>query len=103
MSPVRACAAHGVGNCRLCAKRRRASSPRRPYSDTAAYRAMLEQVLETCGALCHYCSRPIDLDPRADDPLELAHLVAHADGGAFELDNLRPAHRSCNRSAGRRG
>lgn len=109
MSPVRACAAHGAGNCPLCKRRARARSPRRSYSDTAAYRAMVDQVLETYGVSCHYCAGDVvhivngelvTLDP--NDPLVLAHVIPHAAGGPFELDNLRPAHRTCNLRQGRR-
>ena len=32
----------------------------------------------------------------------LDHIIARADGGTDELENLRPAHRSCNSSRGRR-
>lgn len=99
MSPVRACNHCGRPGCTRHAPRRQAT---RSYSNTAAYRAMVVAVLETWGDLCWYCGEPVD---RND--LELAHIVAHADGGAFELDNLRASHGprpgmvSCNRRAGR--
>lgn len=106
MSPARVCR-HGAlpRACGICARAR--AQERRPYSDTAAYRQMLHAVLEHYGSTCHYadvdplCIGPIDLEPGAADPLELAHVIAHADGGRFDLGNLRPAHRSCNRRAGR--
>jgi 5-methylcytosine-specific restriction endonuclease McrA len=68
---------------------------------------MRDLVLETYGDMCHYagvdprCPGLVDLAPHALDPLELAHVVDHEDGGPFELENLRPSHRSCNRRAGR--
>lgn len=105
MSPSRACMRHGRPNCQLCAadRRARAQSTRRSYSGTAAERAMRVAVLETYGSSCHYCGAPIDLDAGAADPLELAHLTPHRDGGPFVLENLRASHRSCNRAAGAGG
>lgn len=101
MSPSRACDRHGRPSCQRCADdaRARRADTRRSYSGTAAERAMRVAVLETYGAGCHYCGAPIDLEG-GDDPLELAHLTPHRDGGPFVLENLRPSHRSCNRAAG---
>jgi 5-methylcytosine-specific restriction endonuclease McrA len=75
----------------------------RDYSDTAEYRRVRDEVLATYGPVCIYpwCGQPIDLEPGTRDPLELAHVIPHADGGPFTVENLRPAHRSCNRRAGR--
>lgn len=99
MSPLKACAKHGRAHCGLCARearnRRRAGA--RTYSNTARYRQMLVDVAEAYGVDCHYCGQET-----TDDDRVLAHWpVAHADGGQFVLENLRPAHASCNKSAGR--
>lgn len=82
--------------CRKC-KRKQSAENRRPYSGTAAERQMRVDVVETHGDQCAYCGGT----DYADDPLVLAHLVAHDDGGPFELHNLRAAHRSCNARAGK--
>lgn len=91
--------------CGRCKRAAGTQAPkRRSYSDTAQYRRVRDEVLATWGAVCAlYCGQPIDLALPATSPesLVLAHVVSHADGGAFEPDNLRPAHRSCNASAGR--
>lgn len=74
---------------------------------------MREAVIATYGDRCVYeaagrCDfpgEPVGLesrDRRDLRALELAHVIAHADGGPFTLENLRPSHRSCNRAAGRR-
>lgn len=100
--PVRACnRCAAVPRACRCPKRR---PERRAYSGTAEDRAMREAVLETYGDVCVYCRELIDLQapPRSDRSLALAHVIAHADGGLFELENLRPAHLDCNRAAGRR-
>lgn len=89
---------------------------RRAYSDTSKYREVLAAVLERDGAVCAYCSNGIDgvtieprgprggvritVDRRAADPLTLAHVIPHDAGGRFEVDNIRPAHDSCNKRAG---
>lgn len=98
MSPRKACPVCGLGGC----TRHRRKATRRAYSDTAAYRAMRQAVLEAYGDACAFCLLPIPLVGASKaDELVLAHVIAEADGGPFELDNLRPAHRSCNASAGR--
>jgi hypothetical protein len=64
---------------------------------------MRQAVLEAYGDCCFYGDGPINLALADRHPrsLVLAHVVAHVDGGPFELENLRPAHLDCNRSAGR--
>lgn len=101
--PRSACPVCGRGGCTRHRRRSSSSAPRRSYSGTAAERAMVQAVLETYGDACVYCLQPIALEAprRSDHGLELAHVIPHADGGPFELDNLRPSHRACNRSAGR--
>jgi hypothetical protein len=64
---------------------------------------MRQAVVEAYGDACHYCALSTT-DPAIcaeRGPFELAHVIAHADGGPYELENLRPSHRSCNRRAGR--
>jgi 5-methylcytosine-specific restriction endonuclease McrA len=105
MSPVRACTRHGRGACPICAavNARRAQARRRPYSGTAEYDRMRAAVIDAYGSSCALCGEAIDLELGDRDlrSLVLAHVVAHDDGGRFELANLRPAHLSCNASAGR--
>lgn len=102
--PRSACPVCGRGGC---TRHRRRDHPkaanRRAYSDTALERQMVNDVLETYGDGCVYCLMPIDLEAprRSDHGLELAHVIPHADDGQFTLENLRPSHRACNRSAGR--
>jgi len=42
------------------------------------------------GTICHLCG-----EPGADTP---DHLVPRSHGGSDSIENLRPAHRSCNSS-----
>lgn len=101
MSPRRACARHGAPMpCPRCKAHQRSTSTRRSYSDTAEYREVRAQALEQYGDACVYCRHPIDTV--APGELELAHVVPHDAGGAFTVENVRPAHRVCNRAAGRR-
>lgn len=97
MSPVATCARHGRPKpCPRCASTRRAPERRR-YSDTAEYRRVRAEVLERDGLVCAYCT-----DAIAEADLVLAHVVSHDDGGAFDTDNVVPAHRDCNAAAGKR-
>lgn len=92
MSPVRACPTCNVTGC---TRHRPTPARRRAYSDTAEYRRVEAEALELYGRRCVlYCGQPIDED------LVLAHVIPHADGGAFTVDNVRPAHRDCNARAG---
>lgn len=55
------------------------------------------------GLDCAFCHQPINPDAPYLDPGELTvdHIVPLSAGGApFELANLAPAHRHCNRQAG---
>ena len=70
-----------------------ATTPRR--GSTRAQRRLRAHVLAEANT-CHYCDKPAT--PR--DPFELAHLVAHADGGPTTRANTAAAHRSCNRKLG---
>jgi len=98
------------GRCPVCPLPK---GERRPYSSTAEYRRVLREALDTYGVACAYrCGAPIlGVEPDDDggwtvrrdvaDPLVLAHVVAHEDGGEFTVENVRPAHRSCNAAAGK--
>lgn len=88
-----------------CPACRKPAPPRRPYSDTALERHVRAAVLDRYGYRCVlYCGQPIDPDAphRSDGELVMAHVISHADGGAFTVENIRPAHRLCNLRAGRR-
>ena len=68
---------------------------RRP--DTAAWRRTRALILNNAHhrcAICHHIATHTD-------PLEIDHIVAVADGGSDEPNNLRAVHRSCNRKRGR--
>jgi 5-methylcytosine-specific restriction endonuclease McrA len=68
----------------------------RRNGSTRAYRKARELTLKYAYR-CHICGGIAT----HDDPLEADHIIAHADNGTHTLDNLRPAHRSCNRRRGR--
>ena len=66
-----------------------------PYKET--------QVLEIYGKDCHICLRPIDLSaPRQpglhgwEIGLHIDHVIPLSKGGPDTIDNVRPAHGSCN-------
>lgn len=48
--------------------------------------------LSTYGTVCHLCHRPGATTPD--------HLIPRSHGGTDSLDNLRPAHASCNYARG---
>jgi hypothetical protein len=61
------------------------------------------QVLEIYGGDCHICLKPIDLSaPRQpgldgwENGLHIDHVLALSRGGPDTLENVRPAHGSCN-------
>ena len=58
-----------------------------------------EQVVREYGTDCHICNEPIDLTlPRTSKlGLTVDHLIPLSRGGTDTLDNLRPAHWTCNR------
>ena len=75
----------------------RQASKRRRIRDRFINRARRD------GLDCAFCSQPINPDAPHLDPGELTidHIVPLSQGGApFELSNLAPAHRYCNRQAG---
>lgn len=64
------------------------------------------KALQLYGPTCWWCWAPIDLSlDRQRHPMGLTvdHWNARANGGdKYSLDNLRPMHRSCNSSKGKR-
>jgi hypothetical protein len=76
------------------------SNPSTPYT--------VSEVLETYGTDCHLCGNPIDLTAprwrRAGTSWELGlnidHYIPIALGGIDSLENVRPAHVSCNMARG---
>ncbi|WP_431966089.1 HNH endonuclease [Actinacidiphila sp. bgisy160] len=50
------------------------------------------KLLELHGLNCHLCGEPIQ--GRGD--LHFDHVVPLARGGAHSMDNIRPAHMTCN-------
>ncbi|WP_296216258.1 HNH endonuclease [uncultured Corynebacterium sp.] len=52
--------------------------------------ALRGQVLATHGTVCHLCGMP--------GATSIDHIIPRAAGGTDDLDNLRPAHVSCNSS-----
>ena len=66
--------------------------------------ALLRLVLEEYGPVCHLCLVGIDLDlpPGHKRGPSSDHVVPRKFGGSDDLENLRPAHRSCNSRRGAR-
>ena len=66
------------------------------------------QVLDIYGCMCHICGEEIDLlAPKRsgvegwERGLQIDHLVSLHNNGTDTLDNVRPAHGSCNLSKNR--
>lgn len=55
-----------------------------------------QQVLEVYGNICWLCHQPIPGLPSAD------HVIPRSRGGTDDIENLRPAHPSCNYARGNR-
>ena len=77
------------------ARKNRENSKYRLYTDL--------EVLNTYGTDCHLCLKPIDLTaPRRTGKvgwqkgLHIDHLVPISLGGLDTIENVRPAHGSCN-------
>ena len=75
----------------------------------AGERYTLEQVFDKWGTNCHLCQEPIDLTaPRRvgrkgwEKGLHIDHVISLSNGGSDALDNVRPAHGSCNVKKGNR-
>ncbi len=66
-----------------------------PNKDSA-YRRRARTVTLSSATHCHICGKPAT----PDDPLEADHIVPVSYGGSDGWWNMRPAHRSCNRSRG---
>lgn len=56
--------------------------------------ALIRVVLDEYGNVCHLCGKP--------GATTIDHIVPVVHGGDNSLDNLRPAHLSCNSSRGAR-
>lgn len=48
------------------------------------------------GSACYLCGQ----EPDGDDPLEIEHVKPREAKGGDDMENLRLAHRSCNRTKG---
>ena len=48
---------------------------------------------ETYPPVCHLCGKDI-----SEDQYSVDHVIVHSKGGTNEIENLRPAHKSCNYS-----
>lgn len=60
------------------------------------YRSTLAYLVSRDGARCYLCGQGQD----ADDPFEIEHVIPRAAGGSDDIENLKLAHRSCNRAKG---
>jgi 5-methylcytosine-specific restriction endonuclease McrA len=73
---------------------RRAKARSASSSSVVHYR----NVLAEHGMICHICGTAID----SMAVLEFDHIIPLAHGGDHTADNIRPAHRRCNRAKGNR-
>jgi 5-methylcytosine-specific restriction endonuclease McrA len=62
-------------------------------------RLAADEVFRTYGPNCHICELPIDhsLPRTSKEGLTVDHVIPLSKGGLDTMDNLRPAHWSCNR------
>ena len=62
------------------------------------HKTLTDAVVARDGAICHLCTKPIDLTLSGHDLMGLTidHVIPIARGGSHTLDNLKPAHRTCN-------
>jgi hypothetical protein len=107
VSPLHACHDCGAATprtrfCDACAAAHNATdggAPRRRSTTNVSRgrrEALRSQAWAAYDGVCRRCGLPID----PDEPWDLGHIVAKADGGTVTPDNLAPEHRRCNRSAG---
>jgi hypothetical protein len=68
--------------------------PQKRTIKQSEWKKLRKQVLERDGLMCYLCGYPI----AHPDDYEPDHMIPFSDGGADTLDNLRAAHRGCNRS-----
>ncbi|MGP9605603.1 HNH endonuclease [Glutamicibacter sp. AOP33-2CA-4] len=67
--------------------------------DAEAYKGA---VVTAYGWTCHLCGRVIDPELKGKQGLSLDHVVPRSAGGQNTIENLRPAHLSCNSARGDR-
>lgn len=93
--------------CTSCAKENKRNVQRRRDHEKRA-RGKLPtkaEVLDRWSNRCHLCEKKIDLDLPSMNRLGFTfdHVVPVSKGGTNDLQNIRPAHRSCNSARGNRG
>jgi 5-methylcytosine-specific restriction endonuclease McrA len=88
------------GRCRECdrayyrkRRKQRGSTTQRGLGHQ--HQQLAKQVLSE-EKVCWCCGQPA----RPSDPLEVDHVIPRSEGGKTVRENLRAAHRSCNRSRG---
>jgi 5-methylcytosine-specific restriction endonuclease McrA len=86
--------APAVPNGSRCRKHGGNPNRKGPNPYTRSYEEERKRIL-TPDARCYLCGQP----PTPTDPLEADHVIALSMGGQHK-NNLRPAHRSCNRRKG---
>lgn len=70
--------------------------------NTATQKRLREQ-LRAKRLPCHICGFPIDYSTRGEaTSFEMDHVVPLAKGGKDAVENVRAAHKACNRSKGAR-
>ena len=85
-------------------KTREAERKRRALKKANVHEPYTEdQVLETYGTTCHICKEDIDLSasrssgaPGWEQGLHIDHVIPLSKGGPDSLNNVKPAHGSCN-------
>ena len=93
--------------CTSCAKEnKRNVQRRRDHKKRAKGKLPTKaQVLDRWSNRCHLCEKKIDLDLPSMNRLGFTfdHVIPVSKGGTNDLQNIRPAHRSCNSARGNRG
>jgi 5-methylcytosine-specific restriction endonuclease McrA len=58
----------------------------------------LQAILDRDGMICHLCGNPIDPLLPGNDAYGLTydHVIPLSKGGAHSMENIHPAHNSCN-------